>query len=299
MAANSAIEWTDATWNPWQGCTKVSPACANCYMFSDMKRYGKDGSVVHKSSDDTWGLPIKRWKRGDRAGQYKIPPGLKVFTCSWSDWFHKTADPWRDQAWDIIRQRPDLTFQIVTKRTERIADCLPPDWGDGWPNVWLIATVENQQLAEVRIPQLLRIPAVVRGLSCEPLLGPIALRFRYPIDNYGGFHNFDSLCGYGGWDAPRDNCKLHWVIAGGESGHNARPVHPDWIRSLRDQCQAAGVAFHFKQWGEWCHWSQTTDDAARQLGSQPDGPIRLGKAKSGRLLDGRTWDEFPKVEATT
>jgi len=264
----SKIEWTDATWNPWQGCTKVSPACEHCYMFTDMRRYGRDPSVVRKSADGTFFLPLKR----RRTGEYAIPPGSKVFTCSWSDWFHDRADAWRPKAFSIIQERPDLTFQIVTKRTERIEECLPPDWGAGYPNVWLIATVENQQWAEKRIPELLRIPAAVHGLSCEPLLGPISLAAEWLFD---------------GCPASQS---LQWIIAGGESGPGARPMHPDWARGLRNQCQNFAVPFFFKQWGEWLGALQ---DGAVDLCNISDGPVRVGKKAAGRSLDGRTWDEFP------
>ncbi|WP_437227522.1 DUF5131 family protein [Planctomicrobium sp. SH661] len=291
MAEHSKIEWTDATWNPWQGCTKVSPACQNCYMFRDMKRYGKDGSIVHRSSDQTFDLPLKM----SREGGYKIPAGSKVFTCSWSDWFHEQSDAWRPEAWEIIRQRPDLTFQIVTKRTERIADCLPPGWGNGWPNVWLIATVENQLWAEIRIPQLIEIPASVRGLSIEPMLGSINLQ---------------------PWLS-----KIHWVITGGETGPGSRPWHEDWRLQIHEQCQAAGVAYFHKQHGEWVpmnHYSpfvhgknidrfehrflypngsSDTKDRNNRL-MLPTSCIRVGQ-KSGREIDGREWSDFPEVQPTS
>lgn len=308
MGLKSQIEWTDATWNCWQGCTKVSPACAHCYMFSDLKRYGRDGSIVVRSKPPTFNLPLKK----KRDGAYAIPPGSKVFTCSWSDWFHVKADQWRAEAWEIIRQRPDVTFQIVTKRTERIAECLPSDWGTGWPNVWLIATVENQEWADVRIPQLLSVPAVVHGLSCEPLLGPMDLRrgiYTYPLNNRPGHESLGTtLTG------------INWVITGGESGNQPRPTHPAWVRALRDQCVAANVAFFHKQWGEWVDLHQSPEcSTARDNGHNPgfcpiglDGrPIeggrcadrsrgevtvyKFGKKLTGRLLDGRTWDEFPQV----
>jgi len=313
MGIASAIEWTDATWNPWQGCTKVSPACAHCYMFTDLKRYGRDPTVVRKSADATWGQPIHRWKRGERAGQYKIPPGSKVFTCSWSDWFHKMADPWRGQAWDIIRQRPDVIFQIVTKRTERIADCLPDDWGSGWPNVWLIATVENQEFADIRLPQLARVPAAVRGLSCEPLLGPLKIFGREDCPRCGGDGCDPDIwrLGIGRHPIQMDpdpcqlcnlGCAMDWIICGGESGHHARPMHPDWARGLRDQCVAAGVAFHFKQWGEHVPFDHASheqiasfDNVSTWRGAQSMPVYRVGKKAAGRMLDGRTWDEFPEV----
>lgn len=289
MAERSSIEWTDATWNPWQGCTKVSPACKHCYMFRDLARYGKDPSVVRRSAEGTFRLPLKR----GRDGQFKIPPGSKVFTCSWSDWFHADADPWRDEAWDIIRQRPDVIFQIVTKRTERIAEHLPQDWGDGWPHVWLLATVENQEWADKRISELLAVPTLTRGLSIEPLLGPVDLGLMGTVPKaisprYRLTYEF-----------------IDWVIAGGESGPGARPMNPAWPRSLRDQCQAAGVPFFFKQWGE--HSAEFVDGteveleslAANQCVAMGDGDTnhvrftRVGKKAAGRELDGRTWDEFP------
>ena len=201
MGTETKIQWTDATWNPWVGCTKVSPACANCYMFDGMHRYGRDPTVVTRTKPATFRLPLKK----HRNGEYVIPPGSKVFTCSWSDWFHVDADPWRSDAWDIIRQRPDVTFQIVTKRTDRIAECLPPDWGDGWPNVWLIATAENQEWIDKRMMDLLSVPAVVRGLSIEPLLGPveIGLLGTMPKDICAGYTLVYEL--------------LSWVIVGVES----------------------------------------------------------------------------------
>lgn len=273
MGIKSEIQWTDATWNPWQGCTKVSPACAHCYMFSDLKRYGRDGSIVVRSKPPTFRLPLKR----RQSGEFAIPPGSKVFTCSWSDWFHVNADPWRAEAWAIVRQRPDVTFQIVTKRTERIADCLPPDWGNGYPNVWLIATAENQEWADIRIPQLLRVPAVVRGLSCEPLLSSL------DISRWGGY--------------------IDWVIAGGESGNLARPMHPEWVRALRDFCEFNGTAFHFKQWGEHVPFDHASheqvaafNDVSEWRGEHSMPVYRVGKKSAGRTLDGRTWDEFPEVQ---
>jgi len=310
MGITSTIEWTDHTWNPWQGCTKVSPACTNCYMFRGMKRYGKDGSIVRRSAPQTFDLPLKR----TRAGDYKIPAGSKVFTCSWSDWFHQQADEWRADAWDIVRQRPDLIFQIVTKRTERIADCLPPDWGDGWPNVWLIATVENQHWADIRIPQLLSVPAHVRGLSIEPMLGPIDLGFnRIWCRDCKKFHrqvtwNEASPCFRG--EAYLQHM-IDWVITGGETGPGARPWHPDWRRDIHQQCTDYGVAYFHKQHGDWIpvdHYDPFThgEDSDRyehrflytsennEACGLPTSCFRVGR-NSGRMLDGREWSEFPKV----
>lgn len=224
MGERTAIEWTDQTWNPWHGCTKVSPGCAHCYMFRDKRRYGQDPNVVVRSARATFTAPL-RWKNPAR-----------VFTCSWSDFFHLEADVWRDEAWDIIRETPHLTYQILTKRVERIADCLPNDWGEGWPNVWLGTSVENSRWT-ARIALLLGVPARLHFLSCEPLLGPltIAAYMAHPL-----------WAGIPGWnDAPT----VKWVIVGGESGPNARPMELDWARDLRDECARAGVPFFLKQLG--------------------------------------------------
>jgi protein gp37 len=210
MGDNTAIEWTDGggTWNPWMGCTKVSLGCARCYMYTAMRRYGRDPAVVVRSKT-LFSVPLK-WKEP-----------RKIFTCSWSDWFHPAADVWRDEAWDVIRQTPRHTYQILTKRPELIPGRLPSDWGDGWANVWLGVSVESQGYVR-RIDHLRRRPARVRFLSLEPLLGPLP--------------NLD-LTG------------IHWVIVGGESGPGFRPCDPAWVLSIRDQCVAAGVSFFFKQWG--------------------------------------------------
>lgn len=226
MGDLTGIQWTQKTWNPWQGCTKVSPGCAHCYMYRDKTRYGQDPATVIRSAPATFYAPCK-WK----------DPAL-VFTCSWSDWFHETADPWRLEAWAIIRQTPHLTYQILTKRPERIADCLPTDWGDGYPNVWLGTSVENQRWT-TRIDTLLSVPARVRFLSCEPLLGPIDLD-PWLWEEAGP-----------GWAGsnPADP-GLDWVIVGGESGPQARRMDADWARSLVDHCREAGVAVFVKQLGE-------------------------------------------------
>lgn len=226
MSETTAIEWTEATWNPWMGCTKVSAGCDNCYMFSEQRRYGHDPEVVRRSKTK-FSDPLK-WK------EPKI-----IFTCSWSDWFHKDADPWRDEAWDIIRRTPQHTYQILTKRPGRIFRHLPADWGNGYPNVWLGTSVESQDFVS-RIGPLVNAPARVRFLSCEPLLGPLSLR-------------------WGLWQGPWDRTAIHdhldalrmldWVIVGGESGPNARPMAIEWARELQAQCAEAGVAFFLKQLG--------------------------------------------------
>lgn len=245
MGERSSIEWTEATWNPWHGCTKVSPGCAYCYMYRQKKQYGQSPSTVVRSKT-MFDAPL-RWSE----------PRM-IFTCSWSDWFHEDADAWRDEAWDIIRECRQHTFQILTKRAERIHYSLP----SAWPleNVWLGVSVENQRWAETRIPLLKEIPAGVRFVSCEPLLGRLDLR-RHLADG-----------------------KITWMIVGGESGGPARrslvelrerawapkDEELEWVRSLRDQCRETGVAFFFKQFG----------------GPRP--------TSGGALLDGHEWRQMPR-----
>ena len=235
MAKSSLIEWTDGTWNPWHGCIKVSPGCKQCYMYRDKARYGQDPKQVVRSRT-TFYEPL-RWKE----------PRL-VFTCSWSDWFIEDADQWRDEAWELIRSTPQHTYQLLTKRIERVDDHLPEDWGEGYPNVWLGVSIESQDYVW-RKELLQQVPSRVRFISAEPLLGPI---------------HFGSLRGIG------------WVITGGESGPKARPLSLDWVRSIREQCRETRVPFFHKQHG---------------------GTSRLEGTWGGRLLDGRTWDEFPVMRS--
>lgn len=243
---DSTIEWTGPTHNFWTGCHKVSPGCRSCYAETMTRRLGSvwgrstDFSVVTRAPDERFYAP-HGWKK----------PAL-VFTCSMSDFFIKEADPWRADAWNVIRHTPHLTWQILTKRPERIGrnltamcfKCGGARWDDSerheghepqwwpWPNVWLGTSVETQQFADERIPHLLRVPAAVRFLSVEPLLGPVDLSAFLPTP----------LCEDG---LPL----LDWVIVGGESGARARPFDLAWARSIRDQCRAAGTAFFFKQGG--------------------------------------------------
>ena len=321
MGETTAIEWTATyhadgtktpgrTWNPWQGCKKVSPGCKFCYMYRDKTRYGQDPMTVVRSSPATFNAPLK-WREP-----------AKVFTCSWSDWFIDEADGWRDEAWDIVRRTPRLTYQILTKRPERILDHLPADWGNGWPNVWLGTSAENQQYADERIPHLLRVPAVVRFLSAEPLLGPVNLTKVGP-ERWDVLH---------GWKPANENypegantSRVDWVIVGGESGPGARPMHPDWARNLRDQCQAAGVPFFFKQNGEWVPaehpvmkrepilsyydsdykrgifdgngtWKFHEGTYSKYENILGQVMYRVGKKAAGRLLDGVEWNEMPRLK---
>ncbi|HET8895415.1 MAG TPA: DUF5131 family protein [Gaiellaceae bacterium] len=215
MADTSAIEWTDATWNPWMGCEKVSPGCAHCYMYREQRQYGSDPSVVRRSKTK-FKDPL-RW-----------PDARLVFTCSWSDWFHPGADAWRDEAWQIIRATPHLTYQILTKRPELISDRLPADWGDGYENVWLGVSVENSRFTW-RVDELRAVPATVRFISAEPLLGSL----------------FDRT----GKRKPLVLEAIDWLIVGGESGPGSRKLELEWALELMDACDEAGVAFFMKQLG--------------------------------------------------
>lgn len=189
------------------GCHKVSAGCKNCYMFREQKQYGNDPNVVRRSKT-TFNNPLK-WTEG-----------RKIFTCSWSDWFIEEADPWRDEAWAIIKATPQHTYQILTKRIEEAKYCLPDDWGNGYPNVWLGVTIENEE-TRWRAETLCELPAALRWISWEPALG------------YVEFATYAKL--------------IKWVIAGAESGPGARTMHTDWVRQVRDDCQKSGIAFFLKQ----------------------------------------------------
>ncbi len=220
MANTSKIQWTEATWNPWHGCKKVSPGCKFCYMYRDKERYNQDPTTVLRSKGN-FDAPLK-WKE----------PRL-IFTCSWSDWFIEDADAWRPEAWDIINRTPRHTYQILTKRPERITAHLPGDWGDGYPNVWLGVSAENQALFDMRVSILSNIPATVRFVSAEPLLGPI--RILEPLSSYPTFDD-PGNCGepiFWGMD---------WIIVGGESGNEAgryryRPCNTEWIAKIIGDCK--------------------------------------------------------------
>lgn len=264
MGLKSKIEWTEATWNPWRGCSKVSEGCANCYAERESKRFGRDFSKVTKASEKTFRAPLS-WE-----------DPLKIFVCSASDFFHEGADEWREHCWHTIYDARQHTYLILTKRPERISECLP-DFGKKewpWPHVWLGVTAENQQMADERIPKLLTVPAAKRFLSLEPLLESI---------------NLTRTVGF----PP----SVSWIIAGGESGPDARPMHPNWVTFIRDQCVAAGVPFFFKQWGEWAPGQFTGKHEVRLMMDSLSRPgvfmSRVGKKRAGHLLDGMLWDEMP------
>ncbi len=307
MGANSSIEWTDHTFNPWWGCVKVSPGCHHCYAETLSKRFGNNIWGPAKTTSRRtfgpkhWAEPFKWNAEAAKAGQRK-----RVFCASMADVFeaHPMLDDERAKLWVLIEATPNLDWLLLTKRPENIMRMTPDAWALGLPaNVWAGTSVEDQQRADERIPELLRVPARVRFLSCEPLLGPINLD-HYLIDDWTRI---------GGNVHYHDRPALHWVISGGESGPGARPMHPDWARGLRDQCVAAGVAYHFKQWGEYAPvpWNKPDPKPALCVGINGSSVCaqvghvagfrtadevcmeRMGKHAAGRLLDGRTWDELP------
>ena len=311
------IEWTDATWNPVTGCTRVSPGCVNCYIdwappFRIEGRHftDRDGNRSHAIGATTgvrlhpdrldWPLRKRSWR------------GKRVFVCSLADLFHDDVpDEYIARVFAVMALTPEVTYQVLTKRPARMralltsgafADLLGDTLGMmlfeqrisdydvtfPLPNVWLGVTVEDQQRADLRIPILLDTPAAVRWLSCEPLLGPVNLG-RAVGTYYGG-------------DPREDESGIDWVVVGGESGPGARPMHPDWARSLRDQCRDAGVPFLFKQWGDLVTEEQAPEDITlpavswRHLGDDQPPVWRVGKKRAGRLLDGRTHDGYPGGE---
>lgn len=301
MAENSKIEWTHHTFNPWIGCQKVGPGCDNCYAEEMMAtRYGRVQWGPHAERSRTgaanWMKPLKWDREAAAAGERR-----RVFCASLADVFdsHSSISPaWRLSLWDLIRRTPNLDWMLLTKRPGNIAAMLPPDWNGGWPNVWLGCTVTDQAEADRDIPKLLAVPATVRFLSIEPLLGPIDLTHVELMKSTAPTRRkpnvtFDALRGW--WGGAGHPASVHLVIAGGESGTQARPMHPQWARDLRDQCRYAGVAFLFKQWGEWVSVSEVEGPGRHH--QFPDGATvrRTGKVRAGRTLDGATWDQMPAL----
>lgn len=352
MAETSGIEWTDSTFNPWIGCTKVSPACDHCYaaVSTPARALGVEwgaGQPRRRTSAANWKLPL-RWDRLDgiklRAWeQFKAQyPGLsdagleargfikprrrRVFCASLADVFdNEVPAPWRWDLFQLIRGTPHIDWLLLTKRignaqkmlnaaASAVLDDFPGEasWDRApWPNIWLGATICNQEEADRDIPKLLATPAAVRFLSMEPLLGPVDLmRSDYLTAKLGSYP-------FKGIHADGRTKLLHmldWVIAGGESGPSARPMHPDWARSLRDQCKSAGVPFLFKQWGEWAPYARpggydwrlppgkfvTWDSLTEHRPFHPNlhegtASRRVGKKAAGRHLDGRLHNGFPEA----
>lgn len=295
----TAIEWTDETWNPVTGCTKVSPGCDNCYAERVTNRFKRGPFAEVRLHYDRLDQPLD-WVRP-----------RKIFVCSMGDLFHSAVD-WEFicEAFHVMERCNQHIFQILTKRPGRLAYFAKHIYAPGigaprWPeNIWVGTSVESAKYLP-RLDVLARVPAKVRFVSCEPLLGPLDLSpwlgldaevvAHYPLtdETAVALHRL-------GMAAARKLHGVQWVIVGGESGPNARPMHPDWARLIREDCHAAGVPFFFKQWGEW--------------GSDPDNPdatllpfhpgeteptwfrriSRFGKKAAGAMLDGQEWREFPE-----
>ena len=231
------------TWNLWHGCKKVSPGCANCYMFRRDEEYGKDPTNVHKTS--SFNLPVRKYRSGPYKGLNRIPAGSLIYTCFTSDFFIEEADDWRPEAWDMIRRRPDCSFFMITKRPERILQCLPADWGKGWDHVHISCTCEDQTRADCRLPVFLKLPIRHKSITHEPMLEAIDIR-KY-LAEYGSSVNED------------ESRILESVSCGGESGPKARICDYGWVLNTHIQCVEYGVPFHFHQTG------------ARLRRSVPDG----------------------------
>lgn len=243
-------------WNPWHGCIKKSEGCAHCYMYAIDGARGLDGSKIYKVKSN-FSLPLQRFKNGD----YKIPSGAKIRVCMNSDFFLKEADDWREEAWDMIRKRRDVIFYLLTKRPENILERLPRDWDEGWENVSLNVTTENQKRADERLSILLNIPARHKGIMAAPLLGPINIE-SYLIKN-----------------------QLEYISAGGENYAGARPCHYDWVHSLYLQAVKYNVSFSFYETGEWFVKDGKTYHISREL--QRDQALKSGLYYSGRNIDYR------------
>lgn len=356
---NSSIEWCDHTFNPWIGCTKVSPGSANCYAETLMDtRWGKvkwgKGNPRQRTSAANWKQPVK-WNDAaicDACGNVQSICATagnlgkckechedkmrnpRVFCSSLADWLDEEVPiAWLADLLDLIYRTPNLDWLLLTKRPENWMDrmesaahhlegyathdgviesvnnWLLPTPCSVWPNVWIGTSVEDQQRADDRIPELLKIPAKVRFLSCEPLLGPVDLDSIIRDMGDGLFGDCLESTHRGLGDT-RDFPTIGWVICGGESGHAARPMHPLWVGEIMDSCRTARVPFLFKQWGEWQPidqpWTQDNprlkSDSERWMnlegghGFHGDNVWRMkrvGKRKAGRILCGQEWNEFP------
>ena len=265
---NSKIEWTDHTFNPWWGCTKVSDACDNCYAEAWAKRTGHDvwghSKPRRQLSEAYWQQPYKWNEEAEHTGRQR------VFCASMADVFewHAALNQVRKKLWSVIENTPHLDWLLLTKRPHLINRLTP--WGNHWPdNVWVGTTVEDNRAARKRISELLDTKARVKFLSCEPLLEDV---------NISKWAN-----------------QLDWVITGGETGAKARPTSPDWFRNIRDACASHDVPFHFKQWGDWFPLEEMGDPYLTTRVETWYGQefAKIGKNKSGRKLDDFYWNGLP------
>jgi protein gp37 len=307
MAGSSNIEWTDATWNPIVGCSIVSPGCTNCYAMRMAARIEKmtlrshyDGTTQPSKAGPVWTGKIARAQEDILLAPLRWKKPRCIFVNSMGDLFHESIpDEWIDRVFAVMVFCPQHTFQVLTKRASRMRDymrsvtlsridaaarslkikyCAP--WLFPFPNVWLGVSAERQEEAGERLPLLLYTPAAIRFVSVEPLLGPVDLTNL----------RFDALHGV-------NDRKIDWVIVGGESGPHARPMHPNWARSIRDQCQNAGVAFFFKQWGQFVPMiAPLWPESAGSVNYYHPTMKSVGKKAAGRLLDGVEHNAFPVIE---
>jgi protein gp37 len=333
MAGKTNIEWATDTWNPVTGCTKVSPGCDHCYAIPMSRRVEamQAGQPFRTKPNDYAGTTIQRYDAAGRVepvdwtGKVNLlhdrldqpirwSKPRRIFVNSMSDLFHEQVpDAFIAEVFAVMHRAEQHTFQVLTKRHARMRSLLSSDAFHGmvvgaaseytrgadpgvpWPlpNVWVGVSVENQQWANIRVPALLETPAAVRWLSMEPLLGAVTFRWA-PWTPVVDSDHLDGLRG------------LDWIVVGGESGPGARPLHPEWARTIRDACHEAGVPFLFKQWGAYepagyGAGRNTRDDEVWLTPGNPNDPRfthtvmrRVGKHDAGRVLDGRTWDEYPK-----
>lgn len=333
----SKIEWTEQTWNPLAGCTEISPGCTNCYAAVMAHRLEAMGQKKYAGTTRKAASGKVTWTGKINLDEAALQDPLKrkkpttYFVNSMSDLFHEDVpDRFIEDVFCVMAQAHWHTFQVLTKRAERMPrwfktlECVGLGY-DGnardrgkimvsgieydWPlrNVWIGVSVENQKYADERIPHLLKTPATVRFLSCEPLLGPVDLA-AHMNSKKGFFANVDSLECCGKTYPKRGD--IDWVIVGGESGHGARPMFSGWVRLIRDQCVRAGVPFFFKQWGEWgigganavcvgddgiCPTGRGLMCTIKDINHNHTLMSRYGKKAAGRILDGREWNYMPKA----
>lgn len=313
MAENTKIEWAHHTFNPWYGCQRVGPGCDHCYAEGWAKRSGLVqwgvGEDRRRSSDAIWRKPLKWNAEAERLGVR-----YRVFCSSLADVFDNAVPAaWRHDLFNLILSTPHLDWLLLTKRIGNAARMIAETLSDNmkslpvdhplswpWPHVWIGATVVDQSEADRDIPKLLALPASVRFLSIEPLLGPIDLS-RIDLDGHSEIYPLTGTtdCEDEGGNPAPDVPALDWVIVGGESGAGARPMSPDWARRLRDQCNAARVPFLFKQWGEWLPMlGQIEGVPVGAKTTTTDGWVmgRAGKRAAGRELDGLLHDGYPEAD---
>ncbi len=247
-------------WNPWHGCKKCSEGCQNCYMYFLDRMRNQDGSNIYRTKNG-FRYPLQK----NRQGKYKVQSGEMIRVCMTSDFFLAEADEWRPEAWDIIRQRPDVKFFLLTKRPERVVTCLPTDWGDGWDNVFFNVTCENQSRADERIPLLFQLPFKHKGIMTAPLIGAI------DIEQY------------------LQSGIIEQVLCGGENYDGSRPCHYDWVKQLSEQCRKYDVTFDFIETGSvFVKDGKTYHLPDKQLQAQQafrSGLSHLGKPMQFHLVD--------------